>query len=493
MTRRSFAFTFCMFVFSVTCASASDRSFYQLVTEAARTAQVNGELPKAEKLRRQALTLSEQGDDPLAANQIDQSRFELAEILKAENKFRDAMALYRKIQQSKEKFYDNSVLDRCIAECEFGLGLHAQSEKSLLAAVTVKRSSNEPDSLQGPDGIRAETLRAVIAMREGDRSVCSQRLKNAIALANSSGQSLPGGRQQSVDPTDIDQVAAWLQKNRCTDSAEIIYKALLESRIKKLTWSNPLTVSTAIKLAECSPDSRKSLPILEQGLKAQVGARGIENKLRLLHARVAFLSSPDAKLSSQLQALELSIGSRRFNDETVQLYYDVTGRLRELGKLEQSVQLTKRMLALCEKYNGLNSHQTADILILSAADAATEKRYDEAASLNAQAIEILQTLKKPERILTIAMMLQNQADYLAHLKEFDKADTCYRRLIAVFEEKHLEVPLLMFLGGYASMLQDAGRTKPAAEVSERIKLIRDKYSDHCGSLGFVDPGTVVKW
>ncbi len=465
-------------------------SVYQLRSYAATETKLSGDLPKAERLYRQLLAMSEAGDDPTAARNIEQSRYELAEVLEKEEKFDEAIVLYQKILTKNPQYYQSDVVKLRIVETL------VKSKKFAEAGAMLSKMPLVANTFR--DGkLSAQVLKAIVAYKCGRKEECAGHLNELMNMAVKYGLPLEAGIRTKPDPANIDAVAEWLGANGCVAPAILIYQVLLDDAVKSPGWSDAHTVKLAIALVGLRRGDHKSpqhVRLLDTALKAQIGTNASAVKLELLAAKEPLLTHDLDRLATKRQRLQLAIESNQpFYHVVSQFFYEARELEDKLNRKNESHALAQSMLVHCEKVYGKNSHEVADILKFVAADAASENNYQLASDLNARAIAIIESLHKPESVVSLAYMFSNQATYCEHLNKHDKAIALNKRLIAMFDSIHQEPPLLMFLPAYQSQLVRLGHITEANAIKSRIEDIYRKYQNGRGMIAFVDPGTVSKW
>lgn len=468
---------------------AANRSLYGICNDAAGRAKSDGDLPKAERLYKEVLEMSESGSDPVAASNIEQSRYNLAVLYEAEQKNSLAVQLYQKLLDGKSRFYKPDFLKTRIAECYLRSGKDADAYK-LLASIKPGENGS------GESQVHESVLGAIAALRTGRKDECTGKLSSAMSTAISSGLALEAGRKQKPDASNFEAVAKWFAVNRCSGEAKLLYQTLQSDLVKVKGWSNPQTIDTTINLAELDRNSSASvqgLALLDKAIESQTGASADANKLKLLEAKSEFLLSEPQKLLVEKQALELSLTTGAPFSVIRRHLFQATISLSSAHKNQESKALTLRLLAHCEKTYGKNSHETAEMLMRAGSELAAEHDFNAALAYNSRAIAILEGLHRAESVLTVAQLLINQATYEEGLKHFDKADAAYKRMVAVFDDNHKETALLFYIQNYHDFLKRVGRIAEASIIDARMLAIYNKHS-HGGQAVFMEePGTTVKW
>jgi tetratricopeptide (TPR) repeat protein len=468
---------------------AANHSLYEICKDAASRAKSDGDLPKAERLYKQVLEMSESGSDPVAANNIDGSRYDLAVLYEAEQKYSLAVQLYQKLLDGKSRFYKPDFLKIRIAQCYLQSGKDADAYK-LLASV----KPGEDASTQSE--VHQSVLGAIAAFKTGHKAECTGKLSSAVAAAIYGGLALEAGRKQKPDAANFAAVAKWLADNRCEDDAKLLYQTLLSDLVKVRGWSNPQTIDTAISLALLEHNWSATAPglaLIDKAIQSQTGASADVNKLKLLEAKRDFSLPQPQKLLVEKQALELSLTTGApFSVVQRHLFY-VTSFLSSVNKNQESKALTLRVLEHCEKTYGKNSHETAQMLMRAGSELANERDFNSALAYNSRAIAILEGLHKPESVHIVAQVLCKQAAYEEALKHNDKADAAYKRIIAMLDNSQNEIFSLEYLKSYQDFLKRVGRTPEAIAINFKMMAIFNRHSGGRPVVFMEEAGTTEKW
>ncbi|CAN5360885.1 hypothetical protein BH11CYA1_BH11CYA1_47220 [soil metagenome] len=468
---------------------AENKTLYAICNDAACRAKLNGDMPKAERLYKEVLEMSESGDDPVAASNLEQSRYNLALLYDKQQKHNLSVLLYQKLLAGQCRFYKPDLLKTRIAECYLRSGKDAYAYKLL---ASVKPGQNR----KGESQIHDYVLGAIAALKTGHKDECAGKLSSAMAAAITSGQALEAGRKQRPNAADFTAVAKWLGDNCCYEDAKFLSQILQSDLVKVRGWSNTETIDSTINLAilyRNSLASERGLALVDKAIQSQTGASADANKLKLLEAKTDFNLSEPQKLLVEKQALELSLTTGAAFSIVQQHLAYVTGLLAKAHKNQEAKALTFRMLEYCEKTYGKNSNETSYMLMRAGCELAAEHDFKAALAYNSRALAILEGFHKPVSVSTVADLLVNQATCEEGLKHIDQADETYKRMVAVFDNNHNETTLLMYLNAYEGFLRRVGRTSAANNINARIQAIFKKHNHGNDVVIMEDPGTTVKW